>query len=319
MSNCWSGGLGACRVELHGDRQAAFRQFIVCGHHRGDFGSRREPRGGPDCRQSGRNPVRRQQLHAWEIPTRAQLQCRHRASVGDPSVVHDLLCPAATATGPCTSGAEAVARVVPTSANTPGANLTAQLNYLQANPSSAYTEVGPFSGVAGVFLQFTKEAGLHYDVSIVAVSSATLTGYLNNTGSEAGMLPLIANAKWNQVVMQDQSFRPLPSTITINGVSVPTRGSPCRVSVRRDRSGQCHRRRRLDGRQGKRDHHPRTDPATGLLWIYQQQSERADLRQQHGCAKRRQRGLCSVCWRRRPDRPDGIGSAQRLYQRGQHL
>jgi autotransporter-associated beta strand protein len=148
------------------------------------------------------------------------------ASVGDPSVVHDLLCPAATATGPCTSGAEAVPRRVPTSANTPGANLTAQLNYLQANPSAAYTEVGPFSGVAGVFLQFTKEAGLHYDVSLISVSSATLTGYLNNTGSEAGMLPLIANAKWNQVVMQDQSFRPLPTTVTVNGVSVPTRGNP---------------------------------------------------------------------------------------------
>ena len=80
--------------------------------------------------------------------------------------------------------------------------------------------------MAGVFLQFTKQAGLHYDVSIVSVSSATLTGYLNNTGSEAGMLPLIANSKWNQVVMQDQSFRPLPTTVTVNGVSVPTRGNP---------------------------------------------------------------------------------------------
>jgi len=148
------------------------------------------------------------------------------ASVGDPSVVHDLLCPSTTATGACTSGAEAVPRVVPTSANTPGADLTAKLNYLQANPSSAYTEVGPFSGVAGVFLQFTKETGLHCEVSIVSVSSATLTGYLNNTGSEAGMLPLIANSKWNQVVMQDQSFRPLPTTVTVNGVSVPTRGNP---------------------------------------------------------------------------------------------
>ncbi len=148
------------------------------------------------------------------------------ASVGDPSVVHDLLCPSTSATGPCTSGAEAVARVTPTTANTPGANLTAQLNYLQANPSSQYTEAGPFSGVAGVFLQFTKEAGMHYDVSIVSVSSATLTGYLNNTGSEAGDLPLIANAKWNQIVMQDQSFRPLPTTVMVNGMSVPTRGSP---------------------------------------------------------------------------------------------
>src|ERR1700730_17411661 len=148
------------------------------------------------------------------------------ASVGDPSVVHDLLCPATTATGPCTAGAEAVPRVVPTSVNTPEANLTAQLNYLQANPSAAYTEVGPFSGVAGVFLQFTKEAGLHYDVSIVAVSSATLTGWLNNTGSEAGDLPLIANAKWNQVVMADQSFRPPPTTVTGNRLGGPARAKP---------------------------------------------------------------------------------------------
>ena len=148
------------------------------------------------------------------------------ASVGNPSLVHDLLCPSTTATGPCTSGAEAVAPVTPTSANTPGATVSQQLTYLQNNPSSQYTEVGPFSGVAGVFLQFTKEAGLHYDVSLVAVSSATLSGYLANTGSEAGDLPLIANSKYSQIVMQDQSFRPLPTTVTVNGVSVPTRGNP---------------------------------------------------------------------------------------------
>ena len=144
----------------------------------------------------------------------------------DSNVVHDLLCPSLTPSGACTSGAEAVAPVTPTTANTPGATVLGQLNYLQSNPSAQYTEVGPFSGVAGVFLQFTREAGLHYDVSLVAVSSATLSGYLSNSGSEAGMLPLIANSKWNQVVMQDQSFRPLPSTITVNGQSVPTRGNP---------------------------------------------------------------------------------------------
>jgi hypothetical protein len=141
-------------------------------------------------------------------------------------LVHDLLCPSLTAAGACSSGAEAVAAVTPTAANTPGANLLAQLNYLQANPSSQYTEVGPFGGVAGVFLQFTKEAGLHYNVSLVAVSSATLSGYLGNKGNELNMLPLIANAKWDHVVMHDQSFRPLPTTVTVNGVGVPTRGVP---------------------------------------------------------------------------------------------
>jgi hypothetical protein len=142
------------------------------------------------------------------------------------NLVHDLLCPTLTAAGMCTSGAEAVAAVTPTAANTPGGTLPGKLAYLQANPSAQYTEVGPFGGVAGVFLQFTREAGLRYNVSLVAVSSATLSGYLGNKGNEAGMLPLIANAKWDHVVMHDQSFRPLPTTVTVGGEGVPTRGVP---------------------------------------------------------------------------------------------
>ena len=137
------------------------------------------------------------------------------------SVVHDLLCP----TLPCT-GAEAGPQVTPTSGNTPGGSLAAQLAYLQANSGSQYNEVGPYGGVAGIFLQFTEEAGLNYNVSLIAVSSATLTGYANNTGNEAGDLSLIENAKYNDVVLQDQSFQPLPVTITVNGQPVTTRGSP---------------------------------------------------------------------------------------------
>jgi hypothetical protein len=144
----------------------------------------------------------------------------------DSNFVHDLLCPSLTASGMCTSGAEAVALVTPTTANTPGGTLLEQLDYLQNNLSAQYTERGPFGGVAGVFLQFSKEAGLHYHVSLVAVSSATLRGYLNNKGTEAGTLPLIASAKYDHVVMQDQSFEPLPTTITVNGESVATRGNP---------------------------------------------------------------------------------------------
>jgi len=136
------------------------------------------------------------------------------------SVVHDLLCPSTC------SSAEKGPQVTPTTANTPGGSLSGQLNYLQNNPSSQYNEVGPYSGVAGIFLQFTKDAGLSYNVSVVAVSSATLTGYANNTGSEAGILPLIENSKYSQVVLQDQSFQPLPTSITVKGTSVPTRGNP---------------------------------------------------------------------------------------------
>jgi hypothetical protein len=137
------------------------------------------------------------------------------------NVVHDLLCPNL----PCT-GAEAGPQVTPTSGNTPGGTLAAQLSYLQSNSGSQYNEVGPYGGVAGIFLQLTEEAGLNYNVSLIAVSSATLTGYANNTGNELGDLPLIENSKYSQVVLQDQSFQPLPTSITVNGQSVPTRGNP---------------------------------------------------------------------------------------------
>jgi hypothetical protein len=141
-------------------------------------------------------------------------------------VVHDLLC-----ASPSSCPVEGVAPVLPTGANTPGGTTAAQLAYLQAHPSSQYTEVGPFGGVAGIFLQLTKEAGLDYNVSLIAVSSATLKGYANNTGNEAGDLPLIANAKYGKVVLQDQTFEPLPTTITVNGQSVPTRGNPTTFST----------------------------------------------------------------------------------------
>jgi hypothetical protein len=99
-----------------------------------------------------------------------------------------------------------------------------QLNYLQANPTSQYNEVGPYSGVAGVFLQFTEEAGLHYNVSLIAVSSATLQGYV--TGTSKSALPLLTNPIYSQVVLQEQTFKPLPTTISVNGQTVGTRGTP---------------------------------------------------------------------------------------------
>jgi len=144
----------------------------------------------------------------------------YKAGFG-PNSVHDLLCPSAATCG----AAEAGPQVDP-AASPPSGTLSQQLAYLQANPSAQYNEPGPYGGVAGIFLQLTKDAGLNYDVSLIAVSSATLTGYLNNTGNEKGDRPLIESAKWDKVVLQDQSFQPLPSTITVSGNPVATRGNP---------------------------------------------------------------------------------------------
>jgi hypothetical protein len=134
--------------------------------------------------------------------------------------VHDLLCPSPST---CSS-AEQGSQIDPAETPPPGTTLSAQLAYLQANPSSQYNEPGPYGGIPGIFLQFTREARLHYSVSLVAVSSATLTGYLNNSGNEEGDLPLIDGMAWDMVVLQDQSFRPLPAMIMVNGQSVGTRG-----------------------------------------------------------------------------------------------
>jgi hypothetical protein len=134
--------------------------------------------------------------------------------------VHDLLCPSVAA---CSS-AEQGSQIIPSETPPPGTSLSAQLAYLQSNSSARYNEPGPYGGIPGIFLQFTREARLHYSVSVVAVSSATLTGYVNNTGSEEGDLPLIEGTAWDVVVLQDQSFRPLPETITVNGQSIATRG-----------------------------------------------------------------------------------------------
>jgi hypothetical protein len=136
------------------------------------------------------------------------------------SDVHDLLCRSPAA---CTS-AEQGTQVDPAQTPPPGSTLLEQLAYLEANPPAQYNEPGPYGGIPGIFLQFTREAHLDYSVSIVAVSSATLTGYLTNSGDEAGDLQLIVGSSWDRVVLQDQSFRPLPATITVNGESVATRG-----------------------------------------------------------------------------------------------
>jgi hypothetical protein len=226
MLSCWGRtGVGACRADQNWDRRISRLQLFFAAA----LAVVPVLAMSPAAAQTAADPVEILFLGNSFTHGRYLPALNYNAGPGDSTdgnLVHDLLCPSLTASGMCTSGAEAVALVIPTAANTPGGALLAQLEYLQNNPSAQYTERGPFGGVAGVFLQFTKEAGLHYNVSLVAVSSATLKGYLNNKGSEAGFLPLIASAKYDHVVMQDQSFEPLPATVTVNGQSVPTRGNP---------------------------------------------------------------------------------------------
>lgn len=139
--------------------------------------------------------------------------------------VHDLLCPNAT-TCPAGTGQGVVpSQANPSIASLAGSsNVTKQLKYLEGHSSQQLTEPGPYGGIPGIFLKMTEEAGLNYNVSLMAVSSATLYGnsYLGN----AANLKLIGSSKWDHVVLQDQSFLPLPSTVTVNGQQRATRGVP---------------------------------------------------------------------------------------------
>jgi hypothetical protein len=140
--------------------------------------------------------------------------------------VHDLLCSSAAT---C-SAAEKVAPNVPSQANPPipGGTVSVQLNYLNTHSASQYGESGPFGGIPGVFLKMTQEAGLNYNVSTMAVSSATLAGtsFLKNPTN----LAIIGSSNWDKVVLQDQTFEPLPTKITVNvngtNQARTTRGDP---------------------------------------------------------------------------------------------
>ena len=89
-------------------------------------------------------------------------------------------------------------------------------------PANGVFESGPFGGIPGIFLALTQQAGLDYNVSIDAVSAATLKG-----ASAASRLPLITTnpltgRPYDVVVLQEQSFTPLPNP---NGLGNATRGN----------------------------------------------------------------------------------------------
>lgn len=59
-------------------------------------------------------------------------------------------------------------------------------------------------GVPGIFKQLTVQAGFTFNVTIEAVSSETLSGHYSTKASIIGRV-------WDNVVLQEQSTRPLPT------------------------------------------------------------------------------------------------------------
>ena len=80
-----------------------------------------------------------------------------------------------------------------------------------ANPAGSNAfEPHPWSGVAGIFKQFTVQAGLDYDVALSTRNAASLRGHLLNTNPAGWDLRgNIGSQVWSQVVLQEQSDEPL--------------------------------------------------------------------------------------------------------------
>jgi hypothetical protein len=77
------------------------------------------------------------------------------------------------------------------------------------------TEYGPYGGIPGIFAELASEAGLPYDVHIEAIS---MTSLHENYAAASG---IIDQAKWNAVVLQELSSRPLPYDLSGDPSSDP--------------------------------------------------------------------------------------------------
>jgi hypothetical protein len=90
------------------------------------------------------------------------------------------------------------------------------------NPTGSNAfEPHPWGGVAGIFKQFTVQAGLDYDVSLSTRNAASLRGHFLNTNPAGWDLRgNIGSQTWDKVVLQEQSDDPLARRTNANGMSL---------------------------------------------------------------------------------------------------
>lgn len=97
-----------------------------------------------------------------------------------------------------------------------GSALVVDENEGQTGARAEDDETGPFGGIPGLFAEFAVEAGLDYVVHIEAISSATLQGHYSKASD------VIVDSKWDAVVLQEQSTRPIPFALSGNDNSNPS-------------------------------------------------------------------------------------------------
>ncbi|HTF72467.1 MAG TPA: hypothetical protein VK638_58340 [Edaphobacter sp.] len=99
---------------------------------------------------------------------------------------------------------------------TTGSPLVFDENYgATGSRQESTAEYGPYGGIPGIFAELASEAGLAYDVHIEAISMTSL--HENYAATSA----IIDQAKWNVVVLQELSSRPLPYDLSGDPTSDP--------------------------------------------------------------------------------------------------
>jgi hypothetical protein len=98
---------------------------------------------------------------------------------------------------------------------TKGSALVVDENYGATGKRAEVIEPGPYGGIPGIFAEFAVEAELNYDVHIEAISETSLAVNFANASS------VIEQSKWNAVVLQELSAKPLPYSLTMSTTSDP--------------------------------------------------------------------------------------------------
>jgi hypothetical protein len=98
---------------------------------------------------------------------------------------------------------------------TTGSALVVDENYGATGKRAETLEAGPYGGIPGIFAEFAVESKLNYDVHIEAISETSLAVNFANASS------VIEQSKWNAVVLQELSTKPLPTSLTMSTVSNP--------------------------------------------------------------------------------------------------
>ena len=131
--------------------------------------------------------------------------------------VRDLTKPQGPVVDGSTSGTPKFSDVTGTNSYAHGLNNPGTGN--QGNSYSPHSQTNGWGGVAGIFKQFTVQAGLDYDVALSTRNAATLRGHFLNTANSTNwdLRGNISSQKWDKMVLQEQSDEALGPQ-TVNGV-----------------------------------------------------------------------------------------------------